>query len=333
MIGALIALLAPLSVTAEPFPGLEQPVSVGCAELIGGVILRGPEAFGGLSALTVDADGDALLALSDAAWLFSADVETRPDGAVAALRGVQSFKLHDRQGRPLNKMSGDAEAMALLGDELAISYEGRNQIVSVNGDVRQLAPPTPPAEEDRPILKRNSGFEALVAMGDGTLIAVSEGVDEDGLAIVRRGRLGQAMSEWARTAYRPTKDLAVTAADLDPLTADLFVLERAFSPLQGPRARLKRVDGARLGDEVLEGEEVARLGLLQGIDNMEGLSLVARTDGSLRAYLVSDDNYSALQRTVLLTLAIPPGCGSPAAQARAGTDAPAQEVVDEQEGG
>ena len=116
-------------------------------------------------------------------------------------------------------------------------------------------------------------------------------------------------------------------------TGDLFVLERAFSPLQGPRARLKRIDAARIGEAVLEGEEIARLGLLQGIDNIEGLSLVARTDGSLRAYLISDDNYSALQRTVLLTLAVPPACGSPAAEARAGADAPAQDVVDEQEGG
>ncbi len=38
---------------------------------------------------------------------------------------------------------------------------------------------------------------------------------------------------------------------------------------------------------------------------MEGLAVTAMPDGRTALYLVSDDNFSALQRTLLLQLSLP----------------------------
>jgi hypothetical protein len=48
------------------------------------------------------------------------------------------------------------------------------------------------------------------------------------------------------------------------------------------------------------------------VDNYEGLAALPRPDGSVRFYLISDDNFSRLQRTLLLGLDWrPPTTGRP----------------------
>ena len=106
--------------------------------------------------------------------------------------------------------------------------------------------------------------------------------------------------EWFRVAYLPAEEFSVTDIAEDPATGELYVLERAFSRAKGVRARLTRVaaDGL-IPDTIWQAEELARLSMLEGIDNMEGLALARRGDGQLIAYILSDDNFSRTQRTVL----------------------------------
>ena len=74
-------------------------------------------------------------------------------------------------------------------------------------------------------------------------------------------------------------------------TAYLF---RAFDPLRGVRSILRVV-----GEH---GETVAHLDLARPytIDNFEGVDAVPLAGGGIRFYLVSDDNFSSSQRTLLL---------------------------------
>ena len=79
------------------------------------------------------------------------------------------------------------------------------------------------------------------------------------------------------------------------------MLERRYSLAGGPGARLSVVAA---GDIVpgahLAGTPLAELKLPQSVDNFECVAARAAPDGSILIYILSDDNRSALQRTLLL---------------------------------
>jgi hypothetical protein len=75
-----------------------------------------------------------------------------------------------------------------------------------------------------------------------------------------------------------------------------------YSVLLGANARivLLRAADIRPG-AALRGTELARLSPPLTVDNMEGLSVREAPDGKgVLLYVISDDNFSALQRTLLL---------------------------------
>jgi hypothetical protein len=65
----------------------------------------------------------------------------------------------------------------------------------------------------------------------------------------------------------------------------------------------------KLGDirpgTLVDGAVVFEANMWQDIDNMEGLSVHTGPDGESILTLVSDDNFSVLQRTLLLQFALP----------------------------
>ena len=305
MILAALLGLVPVPVEAAPFPGLGPGRTVGCAVLREGLTLRsGAEWFGGYSGLSV-ADGQAYL-VSDGGHRVVLDLAMDAEGLIRGVGRADASWLFDAAGSPLTKANGDVEGVARLGDAYAVTVEGQHRIARVTDDAlrgEQAAP-----EEDASVLGRNSGYEAVALLPDGRVLIVSEGLDADGLALVRQGQLGQPLTDWDAARYRPAPGFQVTAARIDPGTGDLFVLERAYSLWRGPRMRIARVPADRLAAPVLAGREVTRMGWREGVDNMEGLDLARTEDGALRLYLVSDDNYSDAQRTVLLSLTLAPGC-------------------------
>ena len=85
-------------------------------------------------------------------------------------------------------------------------------------------------------------------------------------------------------------DILTQALELDPgADAALVLLERI-----GERAEGK-----------LRGEIVARIAHPLPTDNFEGLAAVHQPDGGTDLWLISDDNDSMFQRTLLLKLSLP----------------------------
>ena len=318
---SLVALLAPVSVEAAAFPGLERPRAVGCAVLDGGLTLTSDaEGFGGFSGLALH--GEEGIMVSDRGRRLTFRLLTDEDGVATGLAATDLAPLRDAGDAPLGGGAADIEEVVSLGTIYAVTGENENRVARLEGDRLTTSHPAAPA--DAGVLGRNSGFEAAALLRGGRLLLISEGTDADGLALVRRGQLGDPLAAWSLGRYRPAPNFNVTAARADPATGDLFVLERAFSIFRGPRMRLARVPAERLGDAVLAGRTLTRMGWREGIDNMEGLEVVRRADGTLRFYLVSDDNFSGAQRTVLLSLALAPGCedGNPAQPPARGDAAP-----------
>lgn len=86
---------------------------------------------------------------------------------------------------------------------------------------------------------------------------------------------------------------------------DLLTLERRFGLPFGISARIRRIpaEDVRPGN-VVDGPIIFAASLGNQIDNMEGIAVQQGPNGETLIALVSDNNLSALQRTLLLYFAL-----------------------------
>jgi hypothetical protein len=80
-----------------------------------------------------------------------------------------------------------------------------------------------------------------------------------------------------------------------------LLLERKFSWTAGVAIRIRRIKQGDIGQGTLvDGATVFDADLNYNLDNMEGLSVHRAATGETVLTLISDDNFSPLQRTLLL---------------------------------
>ena len=148
----------------------------------------------------------------------------------------------------------------------------------------------------------NQGLEALVVVPKGmalagTLIALSErGLDAQGnLVAFLVGGPSPGQFSVRRTNKFDISDAVLLAA------GDLLVLERKFSLLEGIGIRIRRIALATVTPgAVVDGPPVFEADIGQEIDNMEGIDAHVTQEGDTVLTMVSDDNFSLIQRTLLL---------------------------------
>ena len=152
----------------------------------------------------------------------------------------------------------------------------------------------PPAMRNLP---GNGGIEALAVLSGGRkLMIAEEGRAPDGgaLAWLHDGK------QWHELSYGLSDGFAATDAAALP-NDDVLVLERRYTVFGGVSARIMRVAGAALiPGAALRGEAVAEFTPPLRVDNMEGLAVAPEPGGGTLIYLISDDNRSGLQRTLLM---------------------------------
>jgi hypothetical protein len=284
----------------------------GLLEFRGGLVLYSSDKnFGGLSAIRVAADGAHFIALTDKGWWFRGRIVydgTRPRGIAEA----EMAPILGADGRPLAVgLWFDTESIAEDGGTLYVGIERVHQIVRFNYGkegllARGRAIPVP---KELRSLPANKGLEALVFVPKGlplagTLIAISErGLDAAGN--IRAFLIGG--SSPGAFAVKRSSDFDVSDAALLP-GGDVLLLERKFSWTSGLAVRIRRIAlGAIRPGAVVDGPVLLEADLGFEIDNMEGLSVHRMPSGEIVLTLVSDDNFAALQRTLLLqfTLAEP----------------------------
>ena len=260
--------------------------------------------FGGLSALRLDANGEHFIALSDKGTWFTGNIVYRGN-LMTGLGGVEAAPALGADGRPLAARGWyDTESLALDGPWAYVGIERAHQIVRFNfgkDGVRARAEvvATPPRLRTLP---NNKGLESLVMVPKGqplagTLIAISErGLDADGniLAFMIGGPTPGQFS------IRRTRDFDISDAALLP-SGDLLILERKFSLLSGMAVRIRRMLLNSLAPgATIDGPSIFDADLGYEIDNMEGLDVHVGADGATVLTMVSDDNFSMIQRTLLL---------------------------------
>jgi hypothetical protein len=302
---------APVSieVDARPIPSFDirdhSHVRFGALEYRSGVVLTSRfRGFGGLSGIRLDAKGERFIALSDRGSWFTGRI-VYSGREMTGLADVEAAPMIGPDGRPITARGWfDSESIALDGSFVYVGLERVNQVLRFDfskgftrsrGEVVAL----PPAARKLPY---NKGLEALVMVPrdgplGGTLIAISErGLDAQGnlIAFLIGGPTP------GQFAVRRSNNFDISDAVL-LRSGDLLVLERKFSLLTGIGIRIRRIPLKQVAPgAVVDGPAIFDADLGQEIDNMEGIDAHVTEDGETVLTMVSDDNFSLLQRTLLL---------------------------------
>jgi hypothetical protein len=274
--------------------------------------------FGALSGLDFAADGITLYAVTDTGFWFTARL-VEDDGAPTGLDRPAMAPMLDVGGAPLaGKVNADAEGLRLVagadGRRALVSFERRARVHAYAG-APDFAPA--PARELRlpgfvDGVRANQGLEAIAAArGDGPLagaivVIAERSLDKRGnhRAFVLDGPRAGAFSISRFGGYD------ITDAAFMP-DGDLLILERRFGMREGIGMRMRRLSEEHIRPgAALDGPVLIEADNRFQIDNMEGLAVRAGPNGETLVAMVSDDNHSLLQRTLLLEFvlggAVPP---------------------------
>jgi len=288
---------------------------IGALRWRGGLELTASAAyFGGFSALLITPDGRRLTTVSDQGRWLTAELVTDAAGSLKGLGHAVMGQLAGEDGAPLEgKTRQDAESLARLANgDLLVSFERDHRIwrypaaAAADGRTPLEGRPVPlrlPAGVAA--LPANQGLEAVTQLPGDRLLAIAEGTSAPDLHpafLLDRGA-------WQAFGYRGADDHRPTGATLLP-NGDVLLVERRFTALGGLSLRLARLPAADLeptsdlAGKILIGEELARLEAPLTLDNFEGIAAWQGAKGETLVALLSDDNFSPLQRTLLLVFEI-----------------------------
>ncbi len=282
-------------VLAPSEPGLN---TVGALTYRGGLELTSNDPrFGGLSGLAISDDGDRVISITDTGHWFEARLVYDADGRLAALADASMVPLSDQDGRPLSgKRESDSESLAPAPDGgFLVSFERHHRVLAY---AAVGAPGEPVAFEIDGVerIKSNGGLEAVEFLADGRLLLLTEDhfSSEGQLAgwLVENDAVA-ALTYPGNGYFKPTG--LTRLAD-----GRLLVLERGYTAIGGPKARLMLIDPPSGPGAITDLVEIARLQPPIQVDNYEGISGRTAETGETLLYIVSDDNFNALQRTLLL---------------------------------
>jgi hypothetical protein len=301
---------ASIEVNARPIPSFDtrerSRVRFGELEYRSGLVLTSSfRGFGGLSGLRLDAKGERFIAISDKAGWFTGRIVYKGREMIG-LADVEASPMLGPDGKPITSRRWfDTEALALDGTLVYVGLERVNQVLRFDfsksfTNTRGEPVALPPAMRRLPY---NKGIEALVMVPKGnqplagTLIAISErGLDAQGNIL---GFLIGGKSP-GQFAVRRSDDFDVSDAVLLP-SGSLLVLERRFSWLSGVGIRIRRIALSSIAPGALiDGPAIFNADLGHEIDNMEGIDAHVTAEGDTVLTLVSDDNFSLIQRNLLL---------------------------------
>ena len=262
--------------------------------------------LGGLSGLAWDGDESRLYALSDRGGLF----HLRPrfeNGHLVRVEALTAFALRDHRNRALKGRRADAEALVLQrgnngkpGDSLlAVAFERDPRIVLFRPDGRYVESLRLPADlrDHSRYADPNKALESLTWLPGPGLVTAPErpltGADDGTISLFALD---------GRSWHYPLAAIPnASLVDMEALPdGSLLMLERGYGLMFLPVIISLRQTwiAPESAGERLAAMTLAVLDSSRGwsVDNFEGLT---RHQG-LKFFMVSDDNFSDLQKTLLV---------------------------------
>lgn len=299
-----------ITVDARPIAsfGRAEGQRFGQLRFLGGLHLTSRDRdFGGLSGLRLDAAGERLTAVTDRGFWLRARIDYA-QGRPSGISDAMLAPILGSTGRPVARTrDGDTESLEIAGQTAYVANETANRLFRFDLSKWPSAPAQPVAVP-RAVsgLPRNAGLEAIALVPKGLPAAGALlGIAEEG----SRGRHPAwliapekgAAAMTGELAVRERDGFAVTDAVFLPGAGDLLILERRYRPPFSLSMRLRRIVGTSIvPGAMLDGEVMMEAALGEEIDNMEGLAAHRTADGRIVLTLISDDNFSYFQRTLLL---------------------------------
>lgn len=261
--------------------------AIGDFRYAGGLVLTSADTsrLHGLSDLWIGPDG-SLVAVSDEGDLLKARIRLDAGGRLVGVADARLSVLEGVDGKPLQgKQKSNSEGLAMMaGGDFLISFEEHARIL------RYPAAGGPPVAAPMPdaTFPFNGGMEALAADPAAGPDAYVVGGEDSGQTW--SCRLSAACV--AGPAVPLSDGYALTAVAPLPGARTAYLL-RAWDPIRGSRIMLT----IRAASGEIDRMELSRP---MSVDNFEGLAARPGADGHIRFYLISDDNFSSSQRTLML---------------------------------
>ena len=251
--------------------------------------------FGGLSGLDVLGSGSLLSVSDDGKFVWiGVDPET---GAPDGIGSIAYMRNTDGNIFP-TKMSADAEDLSVRDGVAFVSFEQRHRIEAYDLEsCGSAAHAARVVKLDKvvagEVLRNNRGPEGLALVED--TLQVGFEVQSSGGSPFGAVRVDGTLADLKRT--RQPLLYMLTGLDYENgLRAQVF---RAYDPARGARAIVRVLKD---GEQIAE----ARLKPPLPVDNFEAVAIGEAPDGTPRIWLLSDDNFSSDQRTLLLALDLQP---------------------------
>ncbi len=299
---------APISVTVnriEHFALRAADEPKAPLEFLGGINVESDnKLFGGLSGIDM-LDPDTAFIISD----FGVFVRARLVHENGRLVGLADAELDTIfPNGEVEKDTGDVEDVALdpTDRQRGVIVRERQTDAMLAFDLKDGRP-----ENFKPIwvgidshvLRSNKGLESVAYAPATSPVAGRIVTIEEHPGSGQKDFAGWIVGVGGFTLVRHD-DFDVSSARFLP-NGDLLVLERRYAPGASIAIRIRRIPGATLKVHArVDGDTLLEAGLTYQIDNLEGLAVSRDAQGRTILTLVSDDNYSLLQRTLILQFAL-----------------------------
>lgn len=286
-------------------PG-SQETQFGALEFIGGLELSSDNALlGAISAIRFRPDQRHFVSVLDTGHWLTGAIERDDKGRLKGVTEARIMPMIDRYGgTDAGKGAMDAEGLALRGDHVLVSYEQYHRVDAYPDPGFETSSPddTIPILIPRRQLRANRSLEALMIapqsspLAGAAVIVAEDSLNDEGnmLAAILDG------PSQGRFTVRHYDGFDVSDGVFLP-DGDLLLLERRFGLAHGLGMRIRRIAGADIkSDALVDGTVIFEASTREQIDNMEGIDVFRAADGTLHLILVSDDNHSILQRSLML---------------------------------
>ncbi|WP_085910096.1 esterase-like activity of phytase family protein [Kiloniella majae] len=308
---------AKISLTIKAIPVPNQQLAARTTEITeapslhwrGGIKISSPhKRFGGLSGLEVSSDGRSLLAVGDKGLWFTGRLNYDLNGNLLSLTNGVLSTMRGPQGQNLiRKKDRDSESIALADNgAIYVSFERDHRILEYSAPLTTTTASISLPREFTDIASNNRGVEALTWLAGGCLLAIPERTT---ISTSTQENVIEAYlwheNNWDKLYLASNNNYLPTGLSNTP-QGDLLLLEREFSFLGGFKTSLRFFPASEIQTAlsmpsyVMRGDILATFEGAQSIDNMEGISSRIGAKGETLVYLLSDDNLSFAQDTLLL---------------------------------
>ena len=255
------------------------------------------EDFGGLSGLIIE-DNNNFTTIGDQGIWMTGQLILNNNDELTSISNAKLGYLKNEKNIYLvqsGKLFTDAEAVELFNGKLIVSFERNHRILSyekIEG-VAQLFYDKMKLLD----LPNNGGIEAMTSLKDNSLIFISEDLVDSNDRIV-----GFRLYENKLSKIFVKKNGSFKPTDLSVLpSGDILMLERSFTPIKGAKARISLIKY----QDIIESPLITPIYIdtispPMIVDNFEGISSIKSNSGGYFIFILSDDNFNFLQKTILL---------------------------------